>query len=84
MQMLTLVALKKEDLNPYDTQGRSQEFLFVGAKCDANTFIKTTSTHIYIHIRALFYYIYTYARFFIIYTHFLFDKLYIYTKKKGV
>ena len=28
--------------------------------------------------------IYTYARFFIIYTHFLFDKLYIYTKKKGV
>ena len=26
--------------------------------------------------------IYTYARFFIIYTHFLFDKLYIYTKKK--
>ena len=28
--------------------------------------------------------IYTYARFFIIYTHFLFDKLYIYTQKKGV
>ena len=28
--------------------------------------------------------IYTYAHFFIIYTHFLFDKLYIYTKKKGV
>ena len=55
------------------TQGRSQEFLFGGAKCDANTFIKTTSTHIYIHIRALFYYIYI---------HFLFDKLYIYTKKK--
>ena len=27
-------------------------------------------------------YIYTYTRFFIIYTHFLFDKLYIYTKKK--
>ena len=26
--------------------------------------------------------LYTYARFFIIYTHFLFDKLYIYTKKK--
>ena len=29
------------------------------AKCDANTFIKTTSTHMYIYIRALFYYIYT-------------------------
>ena len=41
------------------SQGRSQEFLFGGAKCDTNTFIKTTSTHIYIHIRALFYYIYT-------------------------
>ena len=41
------------------TQGRSQEFLFGGAKCDANTFIKTTSTNIYIHIRVLFYYIYT-------------------------
>ena len=29
------------------------------AKCDTNTFIKITSTHIYIHICALFYYIYT-------------------------
>ena len=65
------------------TQGRSQEFLFGGAKCDANTFIKTTSTHTHTHIY-IYIYIYTYARFFIIYTHFLFDKLYIYTKKKGV
>ena len=54
-------------------QGWSQKFLFGGAKCDANIFIKTTSTHIYI---------YTYAHFFIIYTHFLFDKLYIYTQQK--
>ena len=40
-------------------QGRSQEILFGGAKYNANIFIKTTSTHIYIHICALFNYIYT-------------------------
>ena len=61
------------DISIRVSQGQSQEFLFGGAKCDANIFIKTTSTHIYI---------YTYARFFIIYAHFLFDKLYIYTQPK--
>ena len=50
---------QQEEENGTHQQGRSQEFLFGGAKCDANTFIKTTSTHMYIYIRALFYYIYT-------------------------
>ena len=39
-------------------------------------------TLIYLSRQLLRTYIYTYARFFIIYTHFLFDKLYIYKKKK--
>ena len=56
-----------------ERQGRSQEFLFGGPSV----------TLIYLSIQLLRTYIYTYARFFfIIYTRFLFDKLYIYKKKK--
>ena len=56
-------------------QGRSQEFLFEGVKCDANIFIKTTSTHIYIHICTLFYYIY-------IHTFYLISYIYTHNQKK--
>ena len=52
LSLLSLVSLSS-------IQGRSQKFLFGGAKCNANIFIKTTSTHIYIHICTFFYYIYT-------------------------
>ena len=48
-------------------QGRSQKFLFGGAKCDANIFIKTTSTHIYMHNFLL--YIHTFYLISYIYTH---------------
>ena len=41
-----------------------------------------TLIHLLRQLPHTYIYIYTYARFFIIYTHFLFDKLYIYTKKK--
>ena len=53
-------------------QGWSQKFLFGGPSV----------TLIYLSIQLPCTYIYTYARFLIIYTHFLFDKLYIYKKKK--
>ena len=43
-----------------------------GAKCDANIFINTTSTHIYIHI----------CTFFLLYIHAFYLISYIYTKKK--
>ena len=54
-------------------QGRSQKFLFGGAKCDANIFIKTTSTHIYIHMGAFLLYIHTF---------YLISYIYIHTTKK--
>ena len=52
-------------------QGRVRNFLLGMPSCSINIFIKTISTHIYIHT------------FFIIYIYyFLFDKLYIYTPNK--
>ena len=49
-------------------QGRSQEFC-LGAKCDVNIFIKTTSTHIYTHMCAFLLYIHTFYLISYIYTH---------------
>ena len=65
---------QQEEENGTHQQGRSQEFLFGGP----------SATLIHLLRQLPHTCIYTYARFFIIYTHFLFDKLYIYTQKKGV
>ena len=43
-------------------QGWSQEFLFGGAKCNANIFIKTISTHTFYLISYIYIYIYTHTQ----------------------
>ena len=59
---ISYVQSESNDINQLEIMleaGTEPEIFVWGAKYDTNTFIKTTSTHIYIHIRVLFYYIYT-------------------------
>ena len=43
-------------------QGWSQEFLFGGAKCNVNIFIKTISTHTFYLISYIYIYIHTHKK----------------------
>ena len=61
---ISYVQSESNDINQLEImlEAGTEPGIFVwGAKYDTNTFIKTTSTHIYIyiHICVLFYYIYT-------------------------